>query len=138
MVQHCLQSWEDSKIPIGHGPTPVTEGRTEEKLKEISVQEETIPQASSREMPKPNKETSHLLRDNTKKFEVRVNEGDTTEGDETNRLVSNLRETSTCPTAVKPERTTLTSALPAMVKAKPGPKHPPGPKHLLESSRDCR
>jgi len=36
MVQHYLQSWEESEIPIGHGPTPIAEGLTEENLKETS------------------------------------------------------------------------------------------------------
>jgi len=100
----------------------------EEKLKETSVQEVTIPQASSREMPKPtNIEAKHLPRDSTKKMEALANEGDTTKGDETNGLGSNLREILTGPTVVKLERPTLTSALSAMVKAKPGLKHPQDP-----------
>jgi len=126
MIQHCLRSWEDSKIPIGHGPSPVMAGRMEEKRQETSEQV-TVPQASSREMPQPNIKVCHLPRVGTTELEAQTNEEDITKGGETNGLASNLRETSTGPTVVKPEQLTTTPALPVMVTAKPGPKHPQDP-----------
>ena len=120
MIQHCLRSW--SEIPIGHGPSPVMEGRMEEKREETSEQV-TIPQASSREMPQPNIKVSHLLRVGTTELDAQANEEEITKGDETNRLESNIRETSTGPTVVKQEQLTITPALPVIVTTKPGPKH---------------
>jgi len=64
MIQHCLRSWEDSKLPIGHGPSSVMAERTEEKREKTSEQV-TLPQASSREMPQPDMRVGHLPKVNT-------------------------------------------------------------------------
>jgi len=68
-------------------------------------------------------QASHLPRVGTTELEALTNEEDITKGDVTNGLDSNIRETSTGPTVVKPEQSTFTPVLPVMVTAKLGPKH---------------
>jgi len=124
MLQHCLRSWEDSKMLSGHGPTPVMEGQTEDNRTNTCMQETTKPQASDRQTPKPNIEGKQRPRIHTIKLEVTADESDTTEGDETNRLGISLGVISNGPTEVEPERTTPTPTLPTFSEVKPGPHHP--------------
>ena len=123
MIQRCLRSWEDSELPIGHGPSPLMAERTEEKREETSEQI-TLPQASNQEMPQPDIIVCHLLKVDTTD---EVKEEDIPKGDKTKGLASNIRATSTGPTEVKTEQPTTIPILPAMVTAKPRPKHPQDP-----------
>jgi len=119
LVHRCLQSWVESEITIGHGPTPIAEGLTEENLKETSEQEETTPHAPNQQTLKTNTVARQLLRDSTQKLEVTANERDTTKGDETNKLESNLRDNSNGPTALNLGRIAPTSTLPAEANVNP-------------------
>ena len=99
-AHHCLQSWEESEIPIGHGPTPIAEGLTEENWKGTSEQQETTPRAPKQQTPKTNTAARQLLMDSTQKETVTAKERDTAEGDWTNGPESNLRDNSNGPTAL--------------------------------------
>ena len=120
MIQHCLRSWEDSELLIGHGPSPVLAERTEEKREETSEQE-TLSQASSQDMPQPD-----IIVDHRPKVDTidQVKEETITKGDKTKGLASRIRATSTGPTVATTEQPTTMSILPAMVTAKPSPKPP--------------
>jgi len=121
MVQHCLQSWEKSEIPIGHGPTPIAEGLTEENWKETPEQKETTPHAPNQQTLKTNTAACQLLMDSTQKEEVTSKERDTAEGERTNRPESNLRDNSNGPTALKLGRIAPTSTLEAEANVNPLP-----------------
>ena len=106
---------------IGHDPTPVMEGQTEDKR---TCKEATKQQASDQQTLKPNIEEKQRLRIQIIKLEGMANESDTTEGDKTNRLGNSLGVISNGPTEVEPERTTPTPTLPTFSEVKPGLHHP--------------
>ena len=135
MVPHCLQSWEESEIPIGHGTTPIAEGLTEENLKETSEQKETTPHAPNKQTPKTNTAARQLLMDSTQKEEVTTKERDHAEGDETNGPESNLRDNSTGPTALNLGRIAPTSTPPGEANVNPLPAPIPL-RHLNERQKE--
>ena len=124
-------------MPIGHGPTPVMEGQTEDKRTNTCTQEATKPQASDQQTPKPNIEEKERPRIHKIKLEGTADESDTTKGDQTNRFGISLGVISNDPTEVEPERMAPTPILPTFSEVKPGPHHPQNSKNLLKTGRHC-
>jgi len=128
MVQHCLQSWEESKITIGHGPTPIAEGLTEENQRETSEtseQKATTPHAPNQQTLKTNTAARQLLMDDTQKEEVTAKERDATEGDRTNQPESNLRDNADGPMTLNLGRVDFTPTHQADANVNPLPAPTP-------------
>ena len=113
MIQHCLRSWEESELPIGHGPSPVMVDGTEEQRTELSEQA-TLPQKSKKDMPQPDIPVDRR---------PKVGKSDLTQaaasnkGEEIKGSSSKTRATSAGPKVAKVEDTITPSTSPAMVKA---------------------
>jgi len=99
MVQHCLQSWKDAKMTIGHGPTPTAEGQTEASRTEPSEQKKTTPQAPYQQTLKTNTAAHRLLMDSALTKEVTTMERDAEEDDGTDRPERNMWDNDNGPTA---------------------------------------
>ena len=125
MVQHCLQTLEESKITIGHCPPPISEGLTTENQRETPAQTPTTPQEPNQQTYKTNPAASQLQVDSMMKEEVTVNELDFAEGDRTNQLECNSIENTNGSTVLNLvlEDITPTHQADANVNPLPAPTH---------------
>ena len=99
MVHHCLKSWEESEITIGHGPPPMSEGPTTENRKETPEQELTTPQEPNQQTYKSKTAARQLQMDDMPK-ETTANELDSAEWDRPNRPECNSIENTNGSTAL--------------------------------------
>jgi len=103
MIQHCLCSWEDSELLIGHGSSQVMADWTEEQRAELSEQA-TLPQTSKQDMPQHD-----IIVDRRPKAgkSDQIQAAASTKGDEMKGLTSKIRATSAGPRVATTEDTTM-------------------------------
>jgi len=98
MVQHFRQSWEESEMTIGHGPTPTTADLTIKHGEGPVEQQEITPLGPKQQTPKITA-ARQLKMDSTQKEKDTAKERDSIEGNWERGMESNLRKNSKVPTA---------------------------------------